>query len=142
MTLGQQIRIAQTTTEFDRLSTRIGDWFLPRLDDTAVAYHPYSTQLLTLKSLLTTSLKALRGEISRLTDTKDRGAVYEQCRLFERRLVWLERVSRFFGDKFDQREDPRYRMVLNAADAIAARSNHGLVSLGGFPACRRRSAHP
>lgn len=118
MTLSRYIRIAQTTSEFDRLSRRIDDWFQPRLAGKTVAYHPYSTQLLTLKSLLTTSLKALRDEISQLTGSTDRGTVYEQCRLFERRFVWLERVWRFFGDKFDQREDSRYRRVLNAADEI------------------------
>jgi hypothetical protein len=110
------VRIEQTRAELVRLRREIEDWLGYRRDQDC--RKQYSTQLDTLDTFLTTILDALRAKLEGLTASLPTRTVYHECRTLDRRLVWLRHVWRFFGDRFDQRDDERFQDVLEAADEV------------------------
>jgi hypothetical protein len=46
------------------------------------------------------------------------GDLFDECRLYDLRILWLRRVWQYFRDKFDQRDDPTLQPVLEAADEV------------------------
>jgi hypothetical protein len=115
LTLVKQIRIEQTRRELERLRTAITAWLAKRrkADENL---KQYNTQLNVLESLFDRALLELR---CKLNDVMTSGLydVYHDCRLFDRRVLWVRRIWDYFRLKFDQR-DGEFKHVLAAADEV------------------------
>lgn len=117
--LSNQVRIEQTLQEHEYLQKEIEEWFNHRrLKDKLQQYY---TQLNSLETILTSSLKALRENLDGLAQgsaTNSVGQFYDECRKHEKRLLWVRRVWTYFRSKFDQRDDTRLEQVLAVADEV------------------------
>jgi hypothetical protein len=77
----------------------------------------FSTQLASLKSTLVGALERLSLDAAKLAPRSSAEA-YEIGRDFDRELLTVRRLWRWFADKFDQRENRRYERILSAADEV------------------------
>ncbi len=114
--LRNQIRIEQTSNELERLQREMEEWFNKRRHKDK--RRQYYSQLNMLETVLISALSGLRASLDSLASEQSVGEIYGTCGQFDRRLVWLRRVWRYFGDKFDQRDDPQLGPALAAADEI------------------------
>jgi hypothetical protein len=114
--LANQVRIEQTCQELEYLWQEIEHWWSEhRRKDTQKQYH---TQLNSLYAVLTGALKELRTSLSNVYTEQDVGEIYNICRLYDKRLVWIHRLWSYFRSKFDQRNDSKLQPVLAAADEV------------------------
>jgi hypothetical protein len=130
-------RIDDTRQAIETLEKSLTGW-LDRWDKKDTR-HQYKTLLSTLRLQLTSLVGQVRREMQSVTASSSRGAVYAECRLNEKRLLWIERLWTYFKDKLDQREHPTYGPILAAADEVvwscyaapfrATKRDHGPVPL-------------
>ncbi len=111
-----RIRRAQSKIILHRLEEAIKAWLKRRraLD----TRQQYSTQLASIESLLKTIQCRLSKDFGHLDAASAPGEFYDSCARFDRRVVWLERLWRFFQAKFDQRDDSEFGPLLAAADEV------------------------
>lgn len=110
------IRKEQTTLEFDRLREEVADWHGRRAAEDKL--DQYKTQLAAIKTLLDEAAKVLKDQLDLLNLNLAAGDFYEECRLFDLRVLWLRKVWNFYREKFDQRDDKFLRPILKAADEV------------------------
>jgi hypothetical protein len=115
VSLRNTVRVDETRGALVRLANEIDGWFQGYGNPPQ-----YQTQLDRLKSVLCKILNGLRTNLDSLDKNKSTGEVYDFCRIQEQRLVWLRDVWRYYGRKFDQRNDKDLQIqnVLDAADEI------------------------
>jgi hypothetical protein len=78
----------------------------------------FATQLSSLQATLVGAL----GRLSTLAEgfaPTSMPQAYELCRDFDDQLLVVRRLWRWFADKFDQRDNPRWTKTLAAADEVA-----------------------
>ncbi len=110
-----QARAGQTRTEIERLRDEIRRW---RDDRTASDTHKqYVTTLQLLQGLFRTALDEIDIAARRL-DALDESALWSEARRLDRALVWIRRVWEYFRRRFDQRDHPRMKELLAAADEV------------------------
>jgi hypothetical protein len=114
--LAKRLRVAQTRQELEGLGAEINTWASKRHDADKVGQ--YFSQLSTLTGVLDNSLLRLTPELDALATAARHTSiskVYDQCRTFDKRIVWIRRLWKYFREKFDQR-DTSYADTLLAAD--------------------------
>ncbi|HKI31052.1 MAG TPA: hypothetical protein VKA46_04245 [Gemmataceae bacterium] len=119
--LAKQLRWEQTRREFNRLATEFGGWHKDAVDaDERNRYTQYKTQLKAIEDLMTGAHRRLVQEFDRPALLGlETGDLYEVCKTYDLRIVWLRRVWQFFREKFDQRHDTEgVGAVLRAADEV------------------------
>jgi hypothetical protein len=109
-------RKEQTQVELERLRTELEAWLAHRR--THDSRGQYKTQLQAIESMLQGALAFLAPKCRALDLSQSLNTVYEECRIFDLRLVWLRRIWEFFKTKFDQRDDPRTGDLLRGADEV------------------------
>ena len=62
--------------------------------------------------------EGVSAELVQLPLEQDPLSLYEACRTYDLRAVWIERVLEFFRSKLDQRDGGDYRELLMAADQV------------------------
>ena len=77
----------------------------------------FRTQLDSLGSTLVGALERLSLDAAKLAPRSD-AVAHEICRDFDRELLTVRRLWRWFADKFDQRENRRHERILSAADEV------------------------
>jgi len=109
-------RIAQTRRRLEDACTKTTNWFKRfNLHD---QYHQYRTHLETLESQIAFLLGKIDNELDVIDLAGRPMTVYANCRLLERRLLWVWRLFAYFQSKYDQRMDPDCKQMLAAADEI------------------------
>jgi hypothetical protein len=111
--LRSRVRIEASCSALELLRGEIEAWFCE------AKFGPqYTTQLAALQGILNDTLTGLDAGLGSLSLSAGAGWVYSQCRVLDRRLVWLRRIWEYFASRFDQRRMPRYAAVLTAADEV------------------------
>jgi hypothetical protein len=111
-----RVRIDESRQSLLALQSDLTAWLKKRrLDD---VHHQYHTQLESLEQVVGSALTELGQALDTIHSDRPPGEVYDACRAFDVRVLWLRRVWDFFREKFDQRDDPRLRPVLKAADEV------------------------
>jgi hypothetical protein len=108
-------RVERTRVELKRLRGEHVEWKRRRRN--AVGAERYKTQLDAIDTLVECGVDQLEGGLDSVDLSLSEGAIYEACRTFDLRLLWLRRVWQFFREKFDQR-DSELADTLRAADEI------------------------
>ncbi len=108
-------RLSSSGLLYQQISTGIEKWVQARVAADTRSQH--TTQLRAISAVLRKILRQLECEQASLNNT-DSGVVYENCDRFDRRVTWLERLWRFFRNRFDQRESSEFSSVLRAADEL------------------------
>jgi hypothetical protein len=111
-----QARRDQTEDAIDRLAAEVGDWLRHRQAKDSAAHH--RSQLDAVDKLMAGSTAKLRHAVRGIDVGLPAGDLFDECRLYDLRILWLRRVWQYFRDKFDQRDDPPLRPVLEAADEV------------------------
>jgi hypothetical protein len=111
-----RIRKERTQIELGRLQAELRAWLTHRRNKDIRGQ--YKTQLNAIESLLDGAVEGLRMALDEMDLDQSPGEVYEACRLFDLRIIWLRRVWQFFKEKFDQRDDSRMGPSLQAADEV------------------------
>jgi len=114
--LAKRLRVAQTRQELEALGSEINAWASKRHKTDQV--RQYSSQLNTLTGVLDNALLRLTPELDALATAArvtSISKVYGQCRIYDKRIVWIRRLWKYFREKFDQR-DTTYADTLLAAD--------------------------
>jgi hypothetical protein len=106
----------QTEDAADRLAAEVGDWLSHRRAKDQAAHH--RTQLNAVDKLMVGSIAQLRYAIHDINVAESSGDLFDECRLYDLRILWLRRVWQYFRVKFDQRDDPSLLPVLEAADEV------------------------
>ncbi|MGR0221533.1 hypothetical protein [Agromyces sp. ZXT2-6] len=108
-------RVAASHARVSVLTTAFAQWLSDRHQSDT--WQQYRTQLDTISAVVDNCLGAVAATIPPADD--DWLLVYEACRLADRRAVWVERVWRFFAERFDQRDGPESRKrCIQAADEV------------------------
>jgi hypothetical protein len=111
-----RVRIDESRQSLEALKSDLTAWLeRRRLDD---AHHQYHTQLDSLEQVVGSALAELGQALAAIHPDRTPGEVYDACRAFDVRVLWLRRVWDFFREKFDQRDDQRLGPVLKAADEV------------------------
>jgi hypothetical protein len=118
-------RKADVGVELRRLRCSLERWHQHRTDEDALSQ--YTSQLTAVRTLLEGAIEEVEAGLRDLDASRTVGEVYEDCRLFDLRLVWLMLVWDFFRAKFDQRDDTAMDDVLRAADEVVWSCHHGAV---------------
>jgi hypothetical protein len=108
-------RVQRTRIELHRLRTDHEAWISRQREKPEA--ERYKTQLEAIDRLIDRSADRLRTELKSLDLSVSQAAIYEACRTFDLRILWLRRVWQFFREKLDQR-DTDLGDVLRAADEI------------------------
>lgn len=111
-----RIRIDESRQQMLSLDRELTAWLQKRRDDDE--RHQYHTQLEALEGAVRSALEELGPALSAIHPERTPGEVFDDCRAFDVRVLWLRRIWDFFREKFDQRDDPRLRPVLKAADEV------------------------
>lgn len=111
-----RIRIDESRQQMLSLDRELTAWLQKRRDDDE--RHQYHTQLEALEGAVRSALEELGPALAAIHPGRAPGEVYDDCRAFDLRVLWLRRIWDFFREKFDQRDDPRLRPVLKAADEV------------------------
>lgn len=115
-------RVDRSRAEMSAFLEDLTAWRERRADDDSDQRH--ASQLAAVDSLLRGAASVLRGELDSVAvdlaapSPPAPGDVYERCLALDRRIGWLQRLWKYFRDLFDQRDDPRYRPLLDAADEV------------------------
>ena len=108
-------RVAMSRSRVDVLRADINGWLAHRRK--ADTFEQFATQLERIEGVLLRSIDAVAATIP--ATGGEVAAVYERCRLADRRTVWVERVWRYFAERFDQRDgDRRVAACALAADEV------------------------
>lgn len=111
-----QARRDQTEYAVNRLAAEVSDWLCHRRKKDTAARH--RTQLDAVGKLMAGSMAGLRHAVQEMDVGQPTGDLFDECRLYDLRILWLRRVWQYFRDKFDQRDDEGLRPVLEAADDV------------------------
>ena len=108
-------RLAASRARIDTVSEAVAAWLTERGDADKLAQ--YATQLDTIGKVLRRCTTAVAATVP--CASEDLAAAYEACRTADRRTVWVERVWRFFAERFDQRDAAGTRgLCVRAADEM------------------------
>jgi hypothetical protein len=105
-----------TEAELTQLTGEFQAWLERRRNRDEQGQH--ATQLDAVEALMSTGADSLRKAVREIDLAQPTGDLFESCRLFDLRVLWLRRVWQFFREKFDQRDDARLQPVLKAADEV------------------------
>jgi hypothetical protein len=94
----------------------------------------YQTQVESLTARLEQAASAIGQPLSSMDLGRPSTDFYDDCRLYELRLNWLQRLWRFYRDRFDQRDDERLGPVLRAADEVVWSCHRSVLSAPDRPA--------
>jgi hypothetical protein len=109
-------RIEETQDGLADLQTRVATWFgVRRARD---GRRQYWTQLGALERVLRPGIARVQGDIDEIRQLPRTGDVHAACRRNDRRVHLLDRYWRYFGEKWDQRDDKDVGLTLLAADEI------------------------
>src|SRR6516162_8020325 len=108
----QGVRYAQSRVAFKQVSSGIKAWLEKRGKRDTRRQH--TSQLTAIRSVLGAIETRLEQDLKALRPQPDPGQFYDACALFERRVVWLDRIWRFFESKFEQRGDDDLGRMLSA----------------------------
>src|SRR5262245_46163096 len=109
------IRIEQTQRALESLRNEVEKWVTARKNKDKL--RQYTTQLTDLQSILGRCIDNVRDSFKSVVPARSRNEVFTQCRVYDRRLLWIERLWSYFRTKFEQRDGP-YAATLAAADEI------------------------
>jgi hypothetical protein len=109
-------RVEETQDGLDDLRTRVTTWFGDRRERDKL--RQYWTQLGGLERVLLPKIEQVQDEIDKVRKLRRTGEVHAGCRLNDRRVSLLHRYWRYFGDKWDQRDDQEVGPTLLAADEV------------------------
>jgi hypothetical protein len=115
MGVASRPRMERTKVELDRFRAEHDGWLARRRG--APESSRYKTQLDCIDSLVRSGVDQLKAGLAAVDLSQSDGAIYEACRTFDLRLLWLRRVWQFFREKFDQR-DGEFAGTLVAADEV------------------------
>ena len=113
---GNRVRRAQSEFQFADLDRRLREWVEHRTSRDEL--HQHGTQLETIRSMVGVGSEGVATELVQLPLEQDPLFLYEACRTYDLRAVWIERVWEFFRSKLDQRDGGDYRRLLMAADQV------------------------
>ncbi|GAA0465581.1 hypothetical protein Ade02nite_47640 [Paractinoplanes deccanensis] len=85
-------RVAESVDEVDRFAAELDRWLASAAEVDALGR--YSTQIAALAAVLRPPLARCRDHVSALAVDRDSGAVYDDCRRADRRVVFLRRLFR------------------------------------------------
>lgn len=111
-----RVRLEESRQQMLALDADLARWLARRRDEDQ--RHQYHTQLGAIETLVQSALNELGQKLSAFPAERPTGELYDECRAFDTRVLWLRRVWEFFSEKFDQRDDPRLGPVLKAADEV------------------------
>jgi hypothetical protein len=111
-----QIRVEQSRREFNRTQVEISEWCAKW--EARDKRRQFYTSLRLLEEVLTRSLAILSADLQALPGERQRGEVYAECGRSDRHIAWVRRLWQYYAAKFDQRENPKLKRVLVAADEI------------------------
>jgi hypothetical protein len=111
-----QERINHTLRELAALREEITAWI--KIRRSSDEQRQYVTQLSTLETQLLYLLGEVKCQCKKVSSGDGVRTVYAQCRVLDRRLLWVRRLWTYFQSKFDQRYDDKLKDVLRAADDI------------------------
>jgi hypothetical protein len=111
-----QVRWEQAGQEVSTFKGEFDSWLLKRRQKDEL--EQYKTQLDALQALFDRALTAAQSYLQQINLKQHPTDVYGECYLLDLRLLWLQRVWRFFREKFDQRDDPELGKLLKAADEV------------------------
>ncbi len=114
--VANRIRRGRTSCDFSAFGRRVEDWAKER--DAQDTDHQHHGQIDAIKKLVSTGTSALGNRADGIAIDRSPWEVYDECRLFDLRLTWLNRVWDFFRDKLEQRERADYETALSAADQV------------------------
>ncbi len=106
----------QTEDAIDRLTAEVRTWLCHRRDSDKHGQH--GAQLDAVESLVCGGATRLGQAVRLIEVSQPTGDLFEECRLYDLRILWLRRVWQYFREKFDQRDDPVLKLVLEAADDV------------------------
>jgi hypothetical protein len=114
--LQNQVRIEQTRRELEIIKRDIAKDLEKRQKSDAQGR--YASQLMGLQKVLTESITTLQIEIAGLDDHSPSDTIYAICREYDECVLLLRRVLAYYRNKYDQRDDGRFKDVLLAADDV------------------------
>jgi hypothetical protein len=114
--LQNQVRIEQTCRELEIVKGDVAHGLRKRQRNDK--HGRYRSQLANLQTVLTESITTLQTAIAGLDDRDSPGTIYAACREYDQGVLLLRRVLAYYQDKYDQREDRRFKDVLLAADDV------------------------
>jgi hypothetical protein len=106
----------QTQDAIDRLTDEVRTWLCHRRNSDKRGQH--GAQLEAVESLVSGGAARLQQAVRLVEVSQPTGDLFEECRLYDLRVLWLRRVWQYFREKFDQRDDPVLKPVLEAADDV------------------------
>jgi hypothetical protein len=109
-------RIEETRDGLTDLQTRVTTWFGDRRGRDK--RRQYWTQLRGLEQVLIPGIARVQGDVDKTRDLHRTGEVHAACRRNDGRVHLLDRYWRYFGDKWDQRDDKELGQTLLAADEV------------------------
>jgi hypothetical protein len=118
-------RVERSRVELIRLLGEHSAWKERRRH--AVGAERYKTQLNAIDMLVEGGGGQLGQALGSMDLSLSEGAIYESCRTFDLRVLWLRRVWQFFQEKFDQR-DGELADTLRAADEIVWSCYHHVLA--------------
>src|SRR5262249_318427 len=109
-------RIARTADSVAILRVDVTSWLAKRRGDGRFSH--FARHLDVLDAVLSRMLDAVDRELHALAATPAVEAVYERCRDLDGSLVVVARLFGWYAEKYDQRLDDRWAVVLRAADEV------------------------
>ena len=110
-------RIEETQDGLTDLRTRVTTWLGVRRDRDV--RRQYWTQLGSLERVLLPGIARVQGDVDTIRNLRRTGDIHAACRRNDRRVHLLDRYWRYFGNKWDQRDDKEVGSTLLAADEVA-----------------------
>lgn len=104
----------ETEAEWQRLKRELDSWRTRRVHVDVLGQH--RSQLGAAYTLVDRALAELRVPMAAMAGSA--AQVAAQCRVHDRRLMWVRRLWDFFRERFDQRDDPALAVVLRGADEV------------------------
>ncbi len=125
--LRKQARRDQSHNELNSLHQDVQDWLkYRRARDSREGFSQHTTHLIAVEKLIAGAILAFQSDIASCDPALETGEFYRRCHRVDQYCIWLRRVWLFFKTKFDQRDDPQLKAVLQAADEIAWSCYHPL----------------
>ncbi len=116
MSLHNQVRVERSRDDLGAFSARFDEWLGRRRK--ADPRRQYTSQLDAIERCIRRATAAIDAALVSVDAERPASSVYDECRVLELRLLWLQRVWEFFRTKFDQRDDPVMGPLLRAADEV------------------------
>jgi hypothetical protein len=109
------LRVEESLRRLTSLRDEISEWSNVR--QRRDPRRQFATQLTSLEQTLVPALERLSA-LAKGFAPASAAEAYETCREFDGRLLAVRRLWRWFADKFDQRDTPRWARTLTAADEV------------------------